>query len=62
MTFDQWLEWYFVDEVAEGVLDDDLPDATDNWIANLTKSNFAHLAAKYGNEMAAEYVVRNNYN
>ena len=60
MSFDEWLELYFVEEVDEGrmALDDDLTDATDHWIVNLTKEDYADLAHKYGNDMALEYIIR----
>ena len=58
MNFDQWIEWYYAEEIAEGVLDDDLPDATDNWMTNLTKTDYADLAHKYGNDMVIEYIIR----
>jgi hypothetical protein len=60
MTFDKWLEWYFVEEVEEGrmALDDDLGDATDRWMETLTKEDYADLAHRYGNDMVIEYIIR----
>lgn len=60
MTFDKWLEWYFVEEIEEGQMayDDELSDATERWMETLTREDYADLAHKYGNDMVIEYIIR----
>lgn len=46
-TFEEFLEDKFV-KIAEGMLDDDLPDAFDNWLGTLDGDEYMEYAQQYG--------------
>jgi len=49
-TFEEWLEDYHMTN-AVGVLDDDLPDAFDHWIATIEPDELISLAQMFADEM-----------
>lgn len=45
-TFEDFLMEYHAENEAEGVLDDDLPDAYEGWVTNLEPDEIIELANK----------------
>lgn len=62
--FEDYLSWAFNADYAEGILDDDLPDAFDKWLANLDVEEVIRFANDYAKEIAeeirAEYLENRN--
>ena len=53
-NFEDYLQWAFNADYAEGVLDDDLPDAFDNWITDLDVDSVIRFADDYAKEVRKE--------
>ena len=47
--FTQWLMYYHTETHPE-LLDDDLPDAFDNWLSELDGDDYINLAQEWGDE------------
>lgn len=50
-NFEEWLNWEFM-ESEPMVLDDDIPDAFDSWLEELTSGDLEVLASRYGADVA----------
>lgn len=50
-NFEEWLEWEYM-ENNPTVLDDDLPDAVNDWIGTLSADDLEVLASRYGADVA----------
>lgn len=53
INFEDWLRDYWYEHESEGVLDDDCPEAEEDWIANLDPDDWIRLGQKFG-----EYVKK----
>lgn len=62
MSFEEWLKCYYAENYAEGemVLDDDLPDATEDWIGSQDSEDIIELSKHYGLDMAKVFIRENS--
>lgn len=50
-NFEEWLSWEFMNDEPM-VQDDDIPDAFDAWLEQLTSEDLEVLASRYGEDVA----------
>lgn len=49
--FEDFLTWKFVEDEGSMIKDDDLPDATDDWMAGLSTEDLIRYADQYASEI-----------